>query len=60
MKFLKCKVSRLKYEGENFEEYYSNLVENTQNKEMILQIEDTIHSYFSALELPDTPTVLID
>jgi len=41
----------------NFEEEYSELYEKGEHSELLLEIENKVHSYFNSLELPDNPTI---
>ncbi len=47
----------VEYEGDNFEEFYSNLVLQNANNKILNEIERSIYDYFSAMELPDEPTL---
>lgn len=47
----------IKYDGNNFEEIYSNLHYEEKNKNLLKTIENKIYEYFSKLELPDYPTI---
>jgi hypothetical protein len=42
---------------ENFESFYSDLVASGRDDELVSEIENRIHSYFSGLQIPDRPTV---
>lgn len=41
----------------NFEALFSDLDESGENEELLRHLESTIRRYFSALELPETPTL---
>lgn len=45
------------FDGGNFEEFYSNLVIEHKNQEVISKVEHAVYEYFSSLEIPDEPTV---
>lgn len=47
----------IEYASENFEDLYSSLYSDARQSSLITEIESRVHSYFSSLELPDTPTV---
>lgn len=47
----------ISYDGGNFEEFYSNLIIDQKDSELISKIEMVIYEYFSSLELPDEPTI---
>ena len=43
--------------NDNFEVLYSSLYSDTSSSSIAHEIEKAVHDYFSALELPDRPTV---
>ena len=43
--------------GFNFEAFFSDLHESGENQELLRDLESAITDYFSALELPQTPTL---
>lgn len=47
----------VKYDGENFEELYENLVSQGVNETLLVEIEKRIYRYFSDMRLPDEPTL---
>ncbi len=47
----------IEYGGENFEDLYGTIHSDASQSSLITEIESRVHSYFSSLELPDTPTV---
>jgi hypothetical protein len=49
--------ARIKYKGRNFETIYSELYASNPKSVFLEEIEKTVHSYFSSLELPDRPTL---
>lgn len=46
-----------RYDGGNFEEFYSNFIIKQNNPELISEIERAIYNYFSSLVIPDEPTI---
>lgn len=51
------KSSGLIFTTNNFEEIYSKLCENDKHNNLRVKLENQIYNYFSAMELPDTPTI---
>lgn len=49
--------NNLKYDGNDFEEIYSDLYDKEKHKNLLQIIENKIIEYFSKLELPDYPTI---
>lgn len=47
----------ISYEGQNFEDLYSSLYEDTQCEEIRQAIEELVYAYFAQMELPDEPTL---
>ena len=43
--------------GQNFEVLYSRLISGGQHQELVKWLEDEVSKYFSALQLPDQPTI---
>ncbi len=43
--------------GENFEALYSRLISGGEHEELVKWLEDKVFAYFSALQLPDQPTI---
>ena len=43
--------------GEDFEALYSRLISGGQHQELVKWLEDEVFKYFSALQLPDRPTI---
>jgi len=50
----KCEID---YKGQNFEDLYSSLYDNSQYDEIRQAIEEIIYDYFAQMELPDEPTL---
>jgi hypothetical protein len=49
--------SGIDWQGKNFEELYSQLTENPAYRRVQKELEEAVFGYFSALRLPDTPTL---
>src|SRR6266545_5673242 len=47
----------IRYAGRNFEEVYSELCNQSENKKARGELEERIREYFSGFELPDPPTL---
>jgi len=47
----------IKYTGNNFESFYDDLANNSGNEALLQEIEEAIHGYFGAMELPDSCTL---
>ena len=43
--------------GANFEAVYSDIAETGRHPELLAALEAQVHAYFSALDLPDEPTI---
>lgn len=50
----KCGID---YKGQNFEDLYNSLYEDSQYDEIRQPIEEIIYDYFAQMELPDEPTL---
>ncbi len=50
----KCRID---YKGQNFEDLYNSLYEDSQYDEIRQVIEKIIYDYFAQMELPDEPTL---
>jgi hypothetical protein len=50
----KCGVD---YDGQNFEDLYSSLYDDSQYDELRQALEEIIYDYFSRMELPEEPTL---
>ncbi len=47
----------ISYEGQNFEDTYSTLYEDSKYDEIRTGIEELVYDYFARMELPDEPTL---
>jgi hypothetical protein len=47
----------ISYEGQNFEDIYSTLYEDSKYDEIRTGIEELVYDYFAHMELPDEPTL---
>jgi hypothetical protein len=47
----------LKYDGEDFEAFYDDLVQNRKKLELVRDINEAVENYFSKMELPDEATI---
>ena len=45
------------YVGRHFEDVFSDLYEDQEKRDLVKELEDRIHSYFSTMRLPDEPTL---
>lgn len=47
----------IKESGQNFEEIYSQIYQQNSSHPALKEIEETIYTYFSEMQLPDDPTI---
>jgi hypothetical protein len=47
----------INHDVKNFEDLYSDLASDPSNSNLLLEIGSAIHTYFSEMAIPDTPTI---